>query len=377
MSKVKGRGSIIKLEEKPRNKCRKWKLQVSLGKDPRTGEYQRYQKRFTGTYSEAEEELTRITDGLNNNSILIGEADTFGEYADAWLKRREGKYEPNTLIKNDSHIKCLNMHLKHVKLKDLTPDLIEDVYQKLKDGETPSGKPASGTYINNISKTFKIILKNAIEDGKINSNPATKAKAPEEDTKEKRSLDFKKMLSIVDKLDPTDPIQLVVLICIKTGMRRCEAHGLKWGTVKKGAIDIKYTVDRLGYVKEKTKTKASTRVIPLPTSLAKDLRKRKDAMKKQGLPTDDDSLIICNELGEPIKPHATTNWFSDNRARLGIDGWTLHELRHSYLSELARRGANVKAVQAIAGHSRIATTMEIYVHADMKDKKKATSLLDF
>ena len=37
-----GKGSIVQMEKgKPKGKCRKWKLVVSLGRDARTGKYPR------------------------------------------------------------------------------------------------------------------------------------------------------------------------------------------------------------------------------------------------------------------------------------------------------------------------------------------------
>ena len=43
------KGSIIQLEkDKPRSKCRKWKLQVSLGRDPVTGKYPKKSRVFHG-----------------------------------------------------------------------------------------------------------------------------------------------------------------------------------------------------------------------------------------------------------------------------------------------------------------------------------------
>lgn len=37
-----GEGSIVQMEKgKPKGKCRKWKLVVSLGRDARTGKYPR------------------------------------------------------------------------------------------------------------------------------------------------------------------------------------------------------------------------------------------------------------------------------------------------------------------------------------------------
>src|SRR5215467_4017715 len=44
----------------------------------------------------------------------------------------------------------------------------------------------------------------------------------------------------------------------------------------------------------------------------------------------------------------------------------LHALRHTFLTEAGRHTQNVRALQKLAGHTRIETTMR-YVHPDQED----------
>jgi len=44
----------------------------------------------------------------------------------------------------------------------------------------------------------------------------------------------------------------------------------------------------------------------------------------------------------------------------------LHALRHTFLTECGRHTQNVRALQQLAGHSQIQTTMR-YIHADQDD----------
>lgn len=52
-----------------------------------------------------------------------------------------------------------------------------------------------------------------------------------------------------------------------------------------------------------------------------------------------------------------------------MEGWTLHELRHTYLTILAVNGVNPKVMQELAGHARMATALEIYAHVNMDAKR--------
>lgn len=52
-----------------------------------------------------------------------------------------------------------------------------------------------------------------------------------------------------------------------------------------------------------------------------------------------------------------------------MEGWTLHELRHTCLTILAVSGVSPKVMQKLAGHARMATTLEIYNHVNMDAKR--------
>ena len=49
---------------------------------------------------------------------------------------------------------------------------------------------------------------------------------------------------------------------------------------------------------------------------------------------------------------------------INLYGATAHVFRHSYLTFLASINTNIKTIQAIAGHSDIQTTMNLYVHKE-------------
>ena len=63
-------------------------------------------------------------------------------------------------------------------------------------------------------------------------------------------------------------------------------------------------------------------------------------------------------------------WYK-RRADYGLEGWTLHELRHTFLSLAARQGVHPSVMKKLAGHSTARITMEIYTHANMNAQREA------
>jgi integrase len=58
-------------------------------------------------------------------------------------------------------------------------------------------------------------------------------------------------------------------------------------------------------------------------------------------------------------------WFDPAASAIGLDGLTLHELRHTAASLAVGAGANVKAVQRMLAHASAAMTLGTY--ADLFD----------
>ena len=107
----------------------------------------------------------------------------------------------------------------------------------------------------------------------------------------------------------------------------------------------------------------------------------KEKLKKYILSRWDDSeyLFISlswNSYGLPLSRNSV-EWLVKKYAELVWiqEKVTPHTLRHSFATSLLRRGADIRSVQALLGHSSIQTT-QIYTHVDDKYLQKVHDLLD-
>lgn len=389
--KVRGNGSIVQLDKNvSRSKCRRWQLHVSLGRDLATGRYPQRTRRIIGTYSEAQSALRAFIAEIEAEGAVRDPKMPFGSYADAWLAEREAKgLAYDTLQKDACHIRCAKMHLGHARLSEVTPHALEAMYRKLQDGESPSGRPLSGTYVNGIAVTLYRMFRDAVKDQHAPSNPCDYADRPSCDTKERKALRIDGIRAVVQALDPAEPSQLVVRAAVRSGMRRGEVVGLDVGDLdfQAGIIRLRHGTDSRGRRKD-TKTEGSERDLPMTPQLRADFKARIERIQEDfrrvrdatGLdePTlSEDTPLICNELGERMRPHSVTRWWERNRERLGFEDYTIHDMRHSYLSEMARRKTDRKVLQGLAGHARYSTTEDIYVHVEMEDKQQAVEAADW
>lgn len=388
--KVRGKGTFVQLDKSvPRSRCRKWELRVSVGRDLATGKYPPKTRKFSGTPSEANRALREFIAEIERGDAQRRSDMDFGEYAEAWLKERRETCAHGTWRKNCDQIKCAKLHLSKARLDEIRPQVLERCYKALMDGHSPSGRPLSGTYVNSIHVTLHRMFRQAVKDGHMASNPCDFADAPSQDTREKKALRRDGIVALIDKLDPKDPIQFAVRLMVKTGIRRGEAHGLSVGDVDRKAmvLHIRHSYDDGGNLKE-PKTKAGARDLPLTESALADIdariadierryRNTRKRLKTDGPVLGPETPLVGDGLGNRMLPHSSTRWWTRERKGLGLEGWTLHELRHSYITELARRKVDPKVLQTIAGHAKFSTTMDIYTHVDMEDKKDALKVVDW
>jgi integrase len=86
--------------------------------------------------------------------------------------------------------------------------------------------------------------------------------------------------------------------------------------------------------------------------------------------------VLYRASGEPLSQQTLRTWLStaQKRAGLPVTG-ALHILRHTFCSHLAMRNAPALAIQELAGHTSLRTTLR-YMHLSPAEKDRAIRLLD-
>ncbi len=83
-----------------------------------------------------------------------------------------------------------------------------------------------------------------------------------------------------------------------------------------------------------------------------------------------------NSYGKPLSRNAIEELVKHYADLVGLDKKvTPHTLRHSFATSLLRKGADIRSVQALLGHSSITTT-QIYTHIDDRFLQQVHNLLD-
>ncbi len=170
---------------------------------------------------------------------------------------------------------------------------------------------------------------------------------------------------------------LVVLLGGDGGLRRGEMLGLRWGDVdfKRRQLQVQQAVwerkrrDGGKGTERVTDTPKGgrARVVPLTDALFAALR---DLRHLRG------ELVLFGNDGRPATSFFLRNLLEAAQKAAGLQSTGgLHILRHTFCSHLAMRGAPAKAIQELAGHADLTTTMR-YMHLSPAARQDAIALLN-
>ncbi len=378
--RVRGAGCIVQLEKgKPKSRCRRWQLRVSCGKNPMTGRYVTRTRRVAGTYTDATKLLREFIAEIEGDVAGTRPGATFADECDRFLlaRRATDNYSDSRMRGLECGLKAACRHLGRAEFANITPQMINAMTVVMRAGDTLSGKPASGTYARSIVKQVSLVYKQAIKEGRLRVNPCDAAAVPRKDTAPRNAMSTSELNAFVGRLAVEDEHNLAWRLAATMGLRRGEICGLSWGDVDlcERTMRVERSYDRTGHLKE-TKTRAGRRTLPLGEDNAQALAAHRQAQLGRGLPCKPDSPVIVTRDGTRVAPDLMSKWWSCDKGGLGAEGYTLHELRHSYLTQLARAGVHPKVMQELAGHANSQITMDIYTHVDMTGKRAAAEALE-
>jgi hypothetical protein len=104
---------------------RSWELKYDIGRDSSTGERQVRYVSFKGTKREAEAELTRLLNGLNQGTYVEPTKMSVGQYLEHWLKVNRD-WAAKTARRHAGIVRHqINPRLGAIPLRKLTSTAIE------------------------------------------------------------------------------------------------------------------------------------------------------------------------------------------------------------------------------------------------------------
>jgi integrase len=237
------------------------------------------------------------------------------------------------------------------------------------------GLPLAASSARSVFGTVKAVLKAAVQDRMISSNPAAGVKLPELPRKQIVPL----TLEQVEGLAATMSLRYraLVMVAAGTGLRQGELFGLQVGdvdflrrtlTVERQVQSVRGGGGEIGPLKNRH----SYRSIPLGRSVVDVL-----AAHLAEFPAAGADHVFTTPDGGPLHRNAFNKaaW-CPARKSAGLPDAGMHDLRHFYASLLIRGGLSVKVVADRLGHANAAMTLNVYSHLWPDDEDRSREAVD-
>jgi integrase len=372
-----------------------WKVDVSDGYNPLTGEQKRHRKKGIKTKKEAEEYEANFRLNVLRQVKVKDKISIDMLYQ---LVRKEDELRGNSQDTKDTqksyYKQYVSKFFQNADMKRIGADEIKEFRDWLSIQPSVKGGNLSTISINQqmifIHKLFEI----AIVKGYRKDNPASALRKLPEKHREMSyytPAQFKQFLTLIR--DDEFQYKLLYEILMFTGARMGEALALTWEVVNldEGYIEIKNSAH---YRKKKvtigaTKTTQSVRRIYIHDAFVKELKewKRKQfELLKQF--TDEPEKLQIYQVTPEILTHPQVSGFRhDKLIKRMPDNLPLirnHDFRHSHaaflISQGLRRGEGKDflffTLMKRLGHSSITTTVNTYSHLFPSHQKEIASAFD-
>lgn len=274
---------------------------------------------------------------------------------------------------------------KDVKLKDLTPKLLQEWKNKMYDtGSKPKTLQHHYSY-------FCGLLNYAVNMDYMSSNPLKKLgnfrvaefETPEQKIRYYTADEFKKYIACAKQYaEAADTIQeygyyVFFAIAFYCGLRKGENNALKWSDISDNVLTVRRSVSLKikgqHCVETPPKNKSSCRSIDIPAPLAKILAEHKERQKK--LPGFTEDFRVCGAYD--ILPDTSIEVRNKRYSEMaGLEHRTIHEFRHSHATVLINNGIMIQEIARRLGHSDIIQTAQTYAHLYPKESERALNVLN-
>jgi len=360
---------------------------------------------------EAQKKLDLFVEDVKKGNF-INTNFTFGEFAQIWLDQ---KIKPNAGDRCiTKYIGALNnrilTYIGDIKLKDLNKQKLEQYFNIIKNTKTNYEKRKENNTVKpeTVKKWKSIIhacLEYAVECELIPKNPCNKIKITYTNTTDENTIkqlvqskrekiryydinEFKTVCKILEKefiefynnTSISDSKRLtevgrrfLILLALKTGMRRSEIFGLtrKDLSLDEAFFDVnksRHYLTGKGKFTKYPKNDSSIRRKSLPNSILKYLKLYYELLNK---------INYKNEyIFDYLSIDGICSWFDKWQNKNNIKNIRFHDIRHTHSTILLYLGVDVKTISERLGHADIQTTLNVYADVLKELDTKSANMID-
>jgi integrase len=340
-----------------------WFVQYPHSRDPETGKIKYRTEKASFSKKKAEKIFRAKVDAFQEMEQLGVQVDpelSFSRLMDWGLGQdvMSAKASASDDLARAVHLKT---EFGNRKAAQITPLMVDNFRIKMKKVVSErTGKPFSGSSINKMVSLARRIYYLAMDAGMVKSNPFARRGAFKEEPKGHYIPDqefWKIYKHLPDYLKP------VIMVAYLTGMRRGEILKLKWDRVNlsEGFVDL---------TPDDTKTDEPRRIYFGNMKELKDVFIDAARKKKAG-----HNLVFTKDDGSPVPKWYIQRLFKNACSEAKVLPYRLHDLRHTFNTNMTKAGVDQVVVMKLTGHKTNAMFLR-YSHIDKEQGEGAMEKLN-
>ena len=244
---------------------------------------------------------------------------------------------------------CILRYIGNTRLMDVKPMHLQQLLN-LQQGK-------SKRHINEIHQQIRFLFSTAQLNGLIDDDPSKALVKPQGTKGTHRSItdeERKALLSVCE-----DDRFIIFLLMLYCGLRPSEAREAKTSDI--------FFDHRKPFLKVRgTKTENAVRTVPIPDALYKRINREHEYIADHnGKHTETSYRRLTKRLYREMNLAMGAKTKRNQLVTFPLaPDFVPYCLRHTYCSDLARMGVDIRTAQKLMGHSSIELTANIYTHVD-------------
>lgn len=277
-------------------------------------------------------------------------------------------------------------YIGSLTLEALTPLHCQRLLNTLQTdhADPQTGKPLtklSGTTACTVRTVNKTAIKKAISLGLIKKNPWDSTDRPRPNPPKMKAVNPDLIEKFRDECYAQSRYGPLLCFMLATGPRIHEALALQLEAdidLKRKTVNFHGQLDRQSAEKWEIvpymKSESSYRTVALSEDAIEAIRRqiklKENEKRKAGSAYKESGLLFCTETGAPIGQRNLNRALYTILENMGLPRLSVHDLRRTLATQMARHGAPNKVTQNILGHSNPRTTQKFYQAVDVEDQRR-------
>ena len=266
-------------------------------------------------------------------------------------------------------------------VKEITEERIQESVIAWQNIGMENGGPLKKSSVQNLVVLIKQVLRYADKKGYVEEKNMNIRFVPS-----KAAIKKEKVFSVADQnklivalLSEISYRNFGILLCLNSGLRIGEICALKWEDfdLENRILHITKTMQRIYQKNELPKTRiiitepktiSSIRDIPLSDKIYQIVTQF--SHKEM-------TAYVLTNTEHYLEPRSFRKYYKKFLDSHGINYSNFHCLRHTFATKCIENGGDYKSVSEILGHTTINTTLNMYVHPRMEEKRRCINSIQW